>query len=104
MMIAFIFPGQGSQKVGMGRSLHDAFPEARATFDEAEEALPGLTKLIFEGPESELVLTENAQPAILTVSIAAHRVLASHGLEPAFVAGHSLGEYSANVAAGTIRF
>ena len=103
-MIAFIFPGQGSQKVGMGRGLADTFAEARAAFDEAETALPGLTKIIFEGPEAELVLTENAQPAILTMSIAAQRVLAAHGIEPAFVAGHSLGEYSANVAAGTLRF
>jgi [acyl-carrier-protein] S-malonyltransferase len=88
----------------MGRSLADAFPEARAAFDEAEAAVPGLTKVIFEGPETDLVLTENAQPAILTMSIAAQRVLAAHGIEPAFVAGHSLGEYSANVAAGTMRF
>jgi [acyl-carrier-protein] S-malonyltransferase len=88
----------------MGRNLADAFPEARAAFDEAEAALPGLTKVIFEGPESELVLTENAQPAILTMSVAAQLVLAAHGIEPAFVAGHSLGEYSANVAAGTMRF
>jgi [acyl-carrier-protein] S-malonyltransferase len=88
----------------MGRALADAYPEARATFDEAEVALPGLTKVIFDGPEDELVLTQNAQPAILTVSIAAQRVLARRGLEPAFVAGHSLGEYSANVAAGTIAF
>lgn len=103
-MIAFVFPGQGSQKVGMGRSLAQAFPEARAAFDEAEAALPGLTRVIFEGPDSELVLTENAQPAILTMSIAAQRVLRACGIEPAFVAGHSLGEYSANVAAGTLRF
>ena len=103
-MIAFIFPGQGSQKVGMGRDLADAFPEARAAFDEAEAALPGLTGTIFDGPDEELVLTQNAQPAILTVSIAAQRVLAARGLEPAFVAGHSLGEYSANVAAGTLAF
>jgi len=103
-VIAFIFPGQGSQKVGMGRSLADAFAEARAAFDEAESALPGLTRIIFDGPEAELVLTENAQPAILTMSVAAQRVLAAHGIEPAFVAGHSLGEYSANVAAGTIGF
>jgi [acyl-carrier-protein] S-malonyltransferase len=103
-VIAFIFPGQGSQKVGMGRGLADAFAEARGAFDEAEAALPGLTKIIFEGPEAELVLTENAQPAILTMSIGAQRVLAAHGIEPTFVAGHSLGEYSANVAAGTMRF
>ena len=103
-MIAFIFPGQGSQKVGMGRDLADAFAEARAAFDEAEAALPGLTGTIFDGPDEELLLTQNAQPAILTVSIAAQRVLAARGLEPAFVAGHSLGEYSANVAAGTLAF
>jgi len=103
-MIAFLFPGQGSQKVGMGRALAEAFPEARAVFDEAERALPGLTAVMFEGPEDQLTLTENAQPAILTVSIAAARVLAARGIEPAFVAGHSLGEYSANVVAGTIEF
>jgi [acyl-carrier-protein] S-malonyltransferase len=103
-VIAFIFPGQGSQKVGMGRALADTYPEARATFDEAEAALPGITRIIFDGPEDELTLTQNAQPAILTVSIAAQRVLAARGLEPAFVAGHSLGEYSANVAAGTMAF
>jgi [acyl-carrier-protein] S-malonyltransferase len=88
----------------MGRGLADAFAEARAAFDEAEAALAGLTKVIFEGPDEKLVLTENAQPAILTMSIAAQRVLAAHGIEPAFVAGHSLGEYSANVAAETMRF
>ncbi|HKC57279.1 MAG TPA: ACP S-malonyltransferase [Vicinamibacterales bacterium] len=99
-----MFPGQGSQKVGMGRALADAYPEARVAFDEAEAALPGLTQVIFEGPEDELVLTQNAQPAILTASIAAQRVLAARGIEPAFVAGHSLGEYSANVAAGTMAF
>ncbi len=88
----------------MGRALADAYPEARVAFDEAEAALPGLTQVIFEGPEDELVLTQNAQPAILTASIAAQRVLAARGIEPAFVAGHSLGEYSANVAAGTMAF
>lgn len=103
-MIAFIFPGQGAQKIGMGRALADTYPEARAVFDDAETALPGLTRIILEGPEDELTLTQNAQPAILTVSIAAQRVLAARGLEPAFVAGHSLGEYSANVAAGTMAF
>ena len=103
-MIAFVFPGQGSQKVGMGRALADAYPEARATFDEADAALPGLTKLIVEGPDADLVLTQNAQPAILTMSIAAQRVLAARGIAPSFVAGHSLGEYSANVAAGTMAF
>jgi [acyl-carrier-protein] S-malonyltransferase len=88
----------------MGRALADAYPEARATFDEAEAALPGLSTLIFDGPDDQLMLTQNAQPAILTVSIAASRVLAARGIEPAFVAGHSLGEYSAHVAAGTMAF
>jgi len=86
----------------MGRALADACPEARATFDEAEAALPGLSTLIFDGPDDQLVLTQNAQPAILTVSVAAARVLAARGIQPSFVAGHSLGEYSANVAAGTM--
>jgi [acyl-carrier-protein] S-malonyltransferase len=100
-----LFPGQGSQKVGMGRALADAFPICRDTFAEADAALgEPLSRICFEGPEAELTLTENAQPAILTVSIAAYRLLASRGLSPAFVAGHSLGEYSANVAAGTFAF
>ena len=104
-MIAFIFPGQGSQHVGMGRALADAHPICRATFDEADAILgEPLSRIIFEGPEDQLTLTENAQPAILTVSTAAHRLLQSRGLVPAFVAGHSLGEYSANVAAGTFSF
>ena len=103
-MIAFIFPGQGSQKVGMGRALAVGCPEARAVFDEADAALEGLSRIIFDGPEDQLTLTENAQPAILTVSVAACRVLTSRGIEPSFVAGHSLGEYSANVAAGTRPF
>ena len=88
----------------MGRALADAFPEARATFDEADAACPGLSDLIFGGPEEALTLTENTQPAILTMSIAAYRVLEARGIRPAFVAGHSLGEYSANVAAGTFAF
>ena len=89
----------------MGKDLADAFPEARAVFDEADAAFGGaLARLCFEGPEDQLTLTENTQPAILTISTAAYRVLASRGLEPAFVAGHSLGEYSANVAAGTFAF
>lgn len=89
----------------MGRALADTFPEARAVFDEADAALgESLSGLCFEGPEDRLTLTENTQPAILTVSIAAYRVLEARGLGPAFVAGHSLGEYSANVAAGTMAF
>ena len=106
-MIALVFPGQGSQKVGMGRALADACPIARQTFAEADEALgESLSDLIWHGPENTLMLTEHAQPAILTFSIAAYRVLESEGLTSgvAFVAGHSLGEYSANVAAGTFSF
>jgi [acyl-carrier-protein] S-malonyltransferase len=104
-MIAFIFPGQGSQVVGMGRALAEAFPVCRETFEEADRALgEPLSRLCFEGPEDRLRLTENTQPAILAVSVAAYHLLASRGLEPAFMAGHSLGEYSAHVAAGTIAF
>jgi [acyl-carrier-protein] S-malonyltransferase len=104
-VIAFIFPGQGSQTVGMGKALAEAFPICRDTFAEADAALgEPLSRLCFEGPEEQLALTENTQPAILAVSIAACRLLASRGLAPAFVAGHSLGEYSANVAAGTFAF
>jgi [acyl-carrier-protein] S-malonyltransferase len=104
-LIALIFPGQGSQKVGMGQGLAEAFPVCRATFEEADAALgEPLSRLCFEGPEDRLTLTENTQPAILAVSIAAYRLLASRGLTAAFVAGHSLGEYSANVAAGTFSF
>ena len=104
-MIAFIFPGQGAQKAGMGRALADAYLICRDTFDEADEALgEPLSRIIFDGPDDRLTLTENAQPAILAVSTAAARLLTSHGLAPAFVAGHSLGEYSANVAAGTFAF
>ena len=89
----------------MGRALADAFPICRDTFNEADAALgETLSRICFEGPEAELTLTENTQPAILAVSIAAYRLLASRGLTPAFVAGHSLGEYSANVAAGTFAF
>lgn len=107
--LALLFPGQGSQYVGMGRVFYDTVPAARAVFDEADAALGfPLTKLIFEGPEEELKLTENTQPAILTMSIAALRALEpelkARNLTVAFGAGHSLGEYSAHVAAGTFTF
>src|SRR4029079_17696291 len=103
MTVAFVFPGQGSQKVGMGRALHDAVPESRAVFDEADAALGSpLSRLCFEGPEDQLQLTANTQPAILTVSIAAARALQARGVRPEWVAGHSLGEYSALVTAGVL--
>src|SRR5467141_887809 len=105
LRVAFLFPGQGSQSVGMGKDLADKFSVARQTFDEADDALGvKISQLCFEGPEDELRLTENTQPAILTVSVAAWRVLQEKGIKPAFVAGHSLGEYSAHVAAGTMTF
>jgi [acyl-carrier-protein] S-malonyltransferase len=101
--LAFLFPGQGSQTVGMGRDLYEKFPIAKQTFEEADEALGfAISKLCFEGPEEQLKLTEFTQPAIFTVSIAVQRVLAEKGITPGFVAGHSLGEYSANVAAGVL--
>ena len=103
MTVAFVFPGQGSQKVGMGRALYDAVPESRAVFDEADAALGSpLSRLCFEGPEDQLQLTANTQPAILTVSIAAGRALEVRGVRPQWVAGHSLGEYSALVSAGVL--
>jgi [acyl-carrier-protein] S-malonyltransferase len=99
--LAFIFPGQGSQAVGMGKDLHDAFPEARAVFEQVDAALgEPLSRMCFEGPEEALKLTANTQPSILTVSAAAAAVLARNGIVPDLVAGHSLGEYSALVAAG----
>lgn len=103
--LAFVFPGQGSQKVGMGQAWAEAHPDARAAFEEADDVLGfGLTKLCWEGPEEDLVLTANTQPALLTVSVAMHRVLADAGMRPVTVAGHSLGEYSALVAAGALSF
>ena len=103
--IAFIFPGQGSQSVGMGRELASNYPVAQRTFDEADAVLGyRLSELCFNGPEEKLKLTEITQPAILTVSVAALRVLHEKGIAPDYVAGHSLGEYSAHVAAGTLDF
>jgi len=105
MSTAFLFPGQGSQTVGMGKELADLYPIAKQTFQEADDALGfAISKLCFEGPEDALKLTQNTQPAILAVSIAALRVLEEKGIKPSFTAGHSLGEYSAHVAAGTFRF
>src|SRR3984957_10075992 len=106
MSLAFVFPGQGSQSVGMGRDLADAFAVARQTFEEVDDALSQrLSRLMFEGPQDELNLTENTQPALMAVSLAVVRVLESLGMKPlprvaAFVAGHSLGEYSALAAVG----
>ncbi len=103
--VAFVFPGQASQYSGMGKDLADKYPEARAVFDEADKVLGfSISKICFEGPEDELKLTANTQPAILTVSVAAVRVLEQKGISPDYVAGHSLGEYSALVAAGALKF
>ena len=103
--IAFVFPGQGSQYAGMGKSLADAHPEAARVFELADDALGfAISKLCFDGPEDQLKLTENTQPALLTVSVAAHAVLAAKGIRADYVAGHSLGEYSALVAAGSLDF
>lgn len=103
--IAFLFPGQGSQHTGMGKSLACQYPEARRIFDEADEALGfSISAVCFEGTEEDLKKTENTQPALLTVSIAAYRVLEGQGFRPELVAGHSLGEYSALVAAGALEF
>ena len=104
MKTAFVFPGQGAQYAGMGREVAEKFPVARAAFDEANAALDfPISRLCFEGPEGDLKLTQNTQPAILTTSIALFRVLEERGVCPDFVAGHSLGEYSALVAAGGLK-
>jgi [acyl-carrier-protein] S-malonyltransferase len=103
--LAFLFPGQGSQAAGMGKSLAEKYASAREVFEQADEALSfKLSELCFSGPDAALKLTENTQPALLTVSVAAWRVLTDLGYEPDYVAGHSLGEYSALVAAGSLQF
>ncbi|HEX8835340.1 MAG TPA: ACP S-malonyltransferase [Candidatus Acidoferrum sp.] len=103
--VAFVFPGQASQYPGMGKELAERYATARAVFDEADKALGvSISKLCFEGNEEDLKLTANTQPAILTCSVAVFRVLAEKGLEPDFVAGHSLGEYSALVCVGSLKF
>jgi [acyl-carrier-protein] S-malonyltransferase len=103
--VAFVFPGQGSQYAGMGKELAESFPAAREVFEEADRALGfSISQLCFSGPEEALKLTENTQPALLTASVAAYRVLEQKGVRPDYVAGHSLGEYSALVAAGALKF
>jgi [acyl-carrier-protein] S-malonyltransferase len=104
MKIAFVFPGQGSQFAGMGREVFEKYAAARAVFDEADGALDSpISRLCFEGPEEDLKLTENTQPAILATSVALFRIIEEQGVRPDFVAGHSLGEYSALVAAGAMK-
>jgi len=104
-VIAFVFPGQGAQKVGMGKALAESFSICRDAFEEADAALgESMSGLCFEGPADKLLLTENTQPAILAVSVAVWRLAESRGLRASFAAGHSLGEYSAHVAAGTLSF
>jgi [acyl-carrier-protein] S-malonyltransferase len=103
--VVFIFPGQGSQYAGMGRELAESFPMARGVFEEADRTLGfSVSELCFSGPEEALKLTENTQPAILTVSVAAYRVMEQKGVRPDYVAGHSLGEYSALVVSGALKF
>ncbi|MCA0969176.1 ACP S-malonyltransferase [Halobacillus litoralis] len=103
MKLAFVFPGQGSQEVGMGKAMYDAYPTVKQLFDEADEALGySLTTLMFEGPAEELTKTENAQPALLLNSVALNEVLKQEGITPEMTAGHSLGEYSALVASGAL--
>ncbi|AZK47829.1 ACP S-malonyltransferase [Paenibacillus lentus] len=103
--LAFIFPGQGSQSVGMGRDIYESVPEARQLFDQADEVLGfPLSRLIFEGPETDLKQTANTQPALLTTSVALYQAFAAKGMRPDFVAGHSLGEYSALTATGSLNF
>jgi [acyl-carrier-protein] S-malonyltransferase len=103
--VAFVFPGQASQYPGMGKELADTYPVAKSVFDEADKALGfSISKMCFEGSEEDLKLTENTQPAILTCSVATYRILEEKGLAPDFVAGHSLGEYSALVAIGALKF
>ena len=105
MSLALLFPGQGSQHVGMGRTLADSCPEAAQVFEEADDVLKfSISKLAWEGPEEDLVLTKNAQPAMLVHSTAVHRVIESRLGEVGLAAGHSLGEFSAHVAAGTLDF
>lgn len=101
--LAFVFPGQGSQSVGMGQDIYESVPESRQLFEQADEILGfPLTRLIFEGPDTELKQTANTQPALLTTSAALYQALAAKGIKPDFVAGHSLGEYSALTAAGAL--
>ncbi|MGG4393491.1 ACP S-malonyltransferase [Paenibacillus thiaminolyticus] len=103
--LAFVFPGQGSQEVGMGKDVYDAVPAAREAFETADRVLGfPLTEMIFEGPESDLKQTSNTQPALLATSWALYQALERHGIRPDYVAGHSLGEYGALVAAGVLRF
>jgi [acyl-carrier-protein] S-malonyltransferase len=105
MTIVFQFPGQGSQAVGMGRAFYETSPAAKAVFEQANDALGlDLARLVFDGPESELALTANTQPAVLTASVAAAAACTEHGLRPSLAAGHSLGEYSALVVAGALAF